>query len=190
MPQLTQKELKKLLKYNSKTGIFIWRKYMNGRAIKGCIAGSVSTKGYVCIQINKKTYKAHRLAWLYVYGYFPENSLDHKNRDKQANWIFNLREISRKCNVRNCGNYISSRSGVKGVVWDKNREKRASHITNNQRTKRLGMFRNFTEAAAHRFAAEQCLEWTKCETLRERFRRGVVGDSLIKPARVYGKQYG
>jgi hypothetical protein len=37
--------------------------------------------GYSSIGINKKSYKSHRLAWLYMCGYFPKNiDIDHENR--------------------------------------------------------------------------------------------------------------
>lgn len=74
---ISQKELKQILDYDKETGIFtnkIYRKGING---VGDIAGS-NLYGYVRITINRKSYPAHCLAWLYVYGYFP----DHKDRIK------------------------------------------------------------------------------------------------------------
>ena len=71
--KLTQEELKRLLNYDPKTGIFVWKIYRNYNAKIGDIAGNTNaTTGYINIKINNKSYSAHRLAWLYVYGYFPD----------------------------------------------------------------------------------------------------------------------
>jgi len=50
--------------------------------------------GYIIIKINRKDYQAHRLAWLYEYGNFPKQTIDHINRIKTDNRICNLRDVS------------------------------------------------------------------------------------------------
>jgi len=95
---ITQDKLKEILDYNQHTGLFTWKKikkYSN-RSV-GDIAGSLSL-GYVVIGIDKKIYKAHRLAWLYVYGEFPKEQLDHINGNKEDNRICNLREANQSQN--------------------------------------------------------------------------------------------
>jgi len=64
--RLTQKELKKRLNYDPITGLFTWAsKKSNFSRIKiGAIAGTLDNKGYIIIRLNKKGYKAHRLAFL------------------------------------------------------------------------------------------------------------------------------
>jgi hypothetical protein len=54
--------------------------------------------GYVQIKISGKLYHAHRLAWLYVYGYMPEKEIDHINRIRDDNRIANLREATSQLN--------------------------------------------------------------------------------------------
>lgn len=94
----TQSYLKSILTYDPTTGLFAWNK-------SGKIAGGVSGKGeYWCITIEGTFYRAHRLAWLYVYGYWP-TALDHKNRVKTDNWIDNLRETTPSQNVINSDRY-------------------------------------------------------------------------------------
>ena len=160
---LTQKELKKSLHYNPDTGIFI-RILRYAHCVKtGIVAGGLHN-GYVSIFVLGASYKAHRLAWLYVYGYMPENDMDHINKIKTDNRIENLREVSRQCNVRNTGNRSTNTSGVKGVCWCKTYRKWLAKITINRKTIYLCRHEDFTEAVCHRLASEQCVGWEGCDS--------------------------
>jgi len=159
---ITQSRLKEVLDYDHLTGIFTWVQSRRG-VKKGSIAGT-RKDGYIHIKIDNKTYYAHRLAWLHYYGYFPENFLDHKDRIRNHNWIKNLREASSQCNLRNTGNYLSNTSGVKGVCFDKGKQKLAAAIRLNSKRYHLGYFTDLTEAVAHRLSAEQCLNWSNCDS--------------------------
>jgi hypothetical protein len=123
-----------------------------------------SGTGYIQIRIDKKLYYAHRLAWLYVYGYFPENNIDHIDHKGYHNWIGNLREVSTQCNARNTGNFKHNSSGVKGVTWYPWVKKWAARIKINGKIRHLGLYEDFTEAVCTRLAAEQCLNWQKCDS--------------------------
>lgn len=75
--------------------------------------------GYVQIKISGKLYHAHRLAWLYVYGYMPEKEIDHINRIRDDNRIANLREATSQLNSLNTGIYKNNTSGSKGIYYNK-----------------------------------------------------------------------
>jgi hypothetical protein len=160
---LTQNELKEILNYNSDTGIFTRRKNTGRRYKKGEITGNLNN-GYVQIMIKGKQYLAHRLAWLYVYGYFPENFVDHKDRIKHHNWIDNLREVTNQCNIRNVGNYKNNTSGVKGISYYKNRNRWVANIFINGKRIDLRFCKSFDEAVCYRLAAEQCVNWEGCDS--------------------------
>lgn len=160
--KLTQARLKELLDYNPNTGIFKWLIDI-GTAKTGDIAGCIRPDGYLQIQIHGIPYLSHRLAWLYVYGYFPENEVDHKDRIKWHNWISNLREVSRQCNTRNCGNLKHNTSGVKGVSWHKANSMWRAHIKINRKQICIGYSKDFIEAVFARYAVEQCLDWNSCD---------------------------
>jgi hypothetical protein len=163
---LTQKRLKELLHYNPNTGIFTWKVsgICNENAKSGSVAGVSCGQGYICTTIYSTQYSHQRLAWLYVYGYLPENIIDHKDRIKHHNWINNLREVSRQCNGRNRGNPINNTSGIKGITWCKSSNKWKVQIKVNKRIKYLGVYTLFTDAVCTRLAAEQCLNWEGCDS--------------------------
>lgn len=160
---ITQEKLKEFLVYNEDDGVFI-RKKSSGNVKRGSLAGSVTSHGYLAIRVGGNLYKAHRLAWLYVYGYFPENQIDHMNRNRVDNRICNLREVSRSCNIRNSRKRVDNKSGVKGVSWHKASDGWVSQIVLNGRKIHLGTFNDLTEAVAHRLAFEQCIDWHNCDS--------------------------
>ena len=161
---LTQNKLKELLSYDEKTGIFTWKVSNSNRVKVGSIAGTRRPDDYLIIMINKKGYRAHQLAWFYVHGYFPENDIDHINRKRKDNRIKNLREISRQCNLRNSKKRVSNTSGITGIYWHKINSKWVSTIKINYQTYHLGSFIDYNEAVCIRLAAEQCLNWSNCDS--------------------------
>ncbi len=155
-------ELRRQIEYDYKTGIFTWRINKRGHVKAGDIVTCTDNSGYLLIGINGKRYRGHRLAWLYHYGYFPENNIDHINGIRTDNRISNLREVSQVCNLRNTGNPKDNKSGVKGVFFDKARNRWAARIVNNGKDCYLTRSNSFCEAVCHRYAAEQCLDWASC----------------------------
>jgi hypothetical protein len=161
--KLTQERLKEVLHYNPETGVFTWIVSPAHRVKVGDVAGSICGNGYRLISIDSVKYKAHRLAWLYVYGYLPEHGVDHKDRVKVHNQIDNLREASQQCNMRNTGNFSDNTSGVKGVNYHKPTGKWRAYININRKNIYLGVHLSFFEAACHRLAAEQAENWHGCD---------------------------
>lgn len=100
---ISQKELKELFKYDADTGIFTRLTSTHGGRWKaGTKAGSKHSAGYTQLKIGDNVYLIHRLAWLYVHGEFPQETLDHINGDKRDNRICNLRLATYRennCNV-------------------------------------------------------------------------------------------
>ena len=162
---LTQTRLKEVLNYNPKTGIFIRKTYASSNAPKGDVAGGISHRlGYHRINVDNESYLSHRLAWLYIHGYFPEHGLDHINRNVADNRIANLREAGKQCNARNYGNPKNNTSGVKGVFWHSQRYKWGAQIVINHKRKSLGLYNVFDNAVCARLAAEQCVGWNGCDS--------------------------
>lgn len=87
---ITHDELLQTLNYSPSTGEFIWLK-TSGNGYKGNVAGSKDSNDYVYIGINGVKYLASRLAWFYVYGKWPEKTIDHRDRNPSNNKWDNLR---------------------------------------------------------------------------------------------------
>ena len=154
---LKQVRLKELLNYDKYTGIFTWATGGKGKS-KGAIAGT-NDNGYVRIKLDHKQYLAHRLAWLYEYGYIPLY-VDHDDRIRNHNWITNLRDGFSIINARNLPVDPRNASGCTGVKSTNNRNKKwHATIALNSTHKALINTSDFIEAVAHRLAAEQCLDW-------------------------------
>jgi hypothetical protein len=95
----------KLFNYDCETGEIRWAaKVPRSKTKIGDIAGSVMRDGYRRVIVHGKFVLAHRLAWLMYYGKFPENEIDHINRNRADNRICNLREATRSQNCMNRNN--------------------------------------------------------------------------------------
>lgn len=138
---ITQQRLKELLDYNPETGEFIW-KVKRKRVEIGDVAGCVDLQGYQAIGIDNKLHRAHRLAWLYVYGQLP-NMIDHINGNRRDNKIENLRLVNRSQNQGNRKTSIKNNSGFKGVYWNAKRKKYFANCKNEH----IGIFKTAEEAA-------------------------------------------
>lgn len=145
---ITQDYLKSILIYDMETGIFTRAISRNSKHKAGDVAGKVETTGYVRIKIDGKLYAAHRLAWLFVTGKFPNNQIDHINGNRKDNRFNNLREATNQQNAFNKVVPKNNTSGLKGVSWHKLTGKwQACYRVNNQR-KHIGIFERKEDAEA------------------------------------------
>jgi hypothetical protein len=136
---LTQEELKRHLVYDENTGLFT-RLISKNQVNVGDIAGNVDGKGYIRVSIHNISYRAHRIAFLYMNGSFPKNQVDHINGIKDDNRWCNLREATNQENQCNKPFSIRNKSGYKGVSWDKKSNKWRAQSSLNNTKKNLGMF--------------------------------------------------
>jgi hypothetical protein len=152
---LTQKRLKEFLDY-TEVGIFTWRVARTTWIYVGDRAGSPNDKGYRVIKIDDKSYKEHRLAFLYMNGKWPTYQVDHINEIKDDNRWCNLREANQPQNSANRGKNKNNTSGYKGVIWHKRDQTWQAQIRVNGKTVFLGSFFSKQEAhAAYCAAAEK-----------------------------------
>ena len=89
---LTQKRLKELFYYDPVTGVFT-RLHSTSNVKAGRATGNLNTGGHLGFLVDKKMYQAHRLAWLYVHGDWPNSQIDHINGVRTDNRIENLRDV-------------------------------------------------------------------------------------------------
>lgn len=150
---LSQERLKELLHYDPETGIFTWLRSTSVRVAVGDVAGTLSRqsggkRNVIQICIDKRLYLAHRLAWYYMHGAWPELDLDHRDRNSLNNAISNLRCATRKQNMENTGVQSNNTSGFKGVTQSKTTLKWVAHIQHQGRQIHIGVFPTPEEASA------------------------------------------
>lgn len=144
---LTQERLQELLHYDPETGHFTWLKW---RRNSGQKRAGTREGGYIRIKIDGKSYRAHRLAWLYIVGAFPALQVDHADGDGFNNRWNNLREATASQNMGNRRRGVNNETGVKGVY--RKDGKFAARIANTH----LGTFETIESAAmAYAVAARE-----------------------------------
>ena len=146
--------LKTILDYDLNTGVFVWREKISSKVIVGRRAGCKSKAGYILIRIHGVLYLAHRLAWLYVYGDWPEKHIDHKNKDRGDNRICNLRLCNDAENGQNCKLSKKNTSGKTGVCFNKRTGKWFAQIFVNRKRIGLGSYDSFDLAVKARAEAK------------------------------------
>ena len=143
---ITQEKLKEVLHYNPDTGIFTWLVQRGSNTKLGMQAGYIDN-GYIKIGIDYKYYKAHRLAFLYMTGKFPEDQVDHIDTIRHHNWFSNLRKATNRQNQENQrkAHKDNKSTGILGVYPNRSGGF-ISQISINNKLKHLGSFRTIEEA--------------------------------------------
>ena len=122
MGKITQAELKALLRYDPDAGAFTYLADAgrSGRIKAGSVAGSFDkTTGYLQIKIGGTRHLQHRLAFLYMTGAWPEQSVDHINGDRACNRWSNLRDVAPSINSQNMRKaHKDNKTGFLGVRLD------------------------------------------------------------------------
>lgn len=88
------------LSYDASTGVFRQKKARQGVRV-GDVCGTPHSDGYVAIAFKGRIYKAHRMAWAFSYGEWPERNIDHIDGNRSNNAIANLREVDQSENLQN-----------------------------------------------------------------------------------------
>lgn len=154
---MTQDELKLHLHYDPETGVFTWldraslpnvAHNVNCRT-RGKVAGSINKAGYWRIMLHDKTHRAHRLAWLYVHGYMPEE-VDHIDGCRTNNSLSNLRAVNRAENAKNLGKTPLNTSGVTGVHYQQAGKCWVANVCVNNKRIHGGRFKTKEEAVSKR----------------------------------------
>ena len=113
---LTHEQAVMFFKYDPVTGYLYWRVNVGVKIKAGQRAGHINKRGYACVRVNGKEYRAHRVIWLMCYGFWP-NQIDHINHARSDNRLENLRSVDVTANNRNAGPRRDNTSRVTGVHW-------------------------------------------------------------------------
>lgn len=140
------------LRYTKTTSKIYWKQSPRYKISVGDEAGSLDVNGYRNIRLKGQSYKAHRLAWLLVYGVGPDADIDHKNNKTDDNRISSLRLATRQQNSANTAKTCST-SGHRGVSFHKASGKYSARIKKDQTSFNLGLFQTAREAYRAYFVA-------------------------------------
>lgn len=152
MKTFTQAELLEVLEYRPLTGDITYR-VDTQRKVVGELATMQHIEGYLIVEIGKKQYLAHRLAWFMVHGAWPIQ-IDHEDHNRTNNKLTNLRDVSSRENQLNTSISNNNTSGVTGVrLLPSGRY--AAFITVNRKQLSLGTYDTIGGAAQARKQAEQ-----------------------------------
>lgn len=151
---LTQTRLQELMHYDPETGVFTNIKARKKISV-GSIAGYTCWRGYVHMTIDRKPYLAHRLAWLYMTGKWPDFEIDHENHKRNDNRFTNLVEKTTAQNNKNLSLRRTNKSGVTGVRWSPHAKAWIARIHADGKEYSLGHFANKDEAVRVRKQAEK-----------------------------------
>lgn len=125
--------------YEYRDGSLFW-KVANSNVVKiGDRAGYTTKHGYRKVMINGKQLYEHRVIFFMHNGYMPKE-IDHIDGNKLNNKIENLREVTHSQNAMNVKKLVTNTSGVKGVCWDKARQKWKVRISVNNKCINIGRY--------------------------------------------------
>jgi hypothetical protein len=118
---LTHERLRERLFYDAGTGLFVW---------------------LVNIRVDGRLYQAHRLAWFYVHGKWPDGQIDHIDGNRKNNRIANLRDVPNRTNCQNRHRPPKSNrtSGLIGVSRHSQNNKWVASACLNGKSKYLGSY--------------------------------------------------
>jgi hypothetical protein len=155
--KLTVERLREVLHYDPLSGVFTWLTNRGSRGRVGKVAGCVKVGRHTLIMIDKVLYKAHRVAFLYMTGRWPDPDCDHRDLEKSNNIWGNIREATRSQNMANTPLRLTNKSGLKGVSWSASHNGWKAQITINYKNNYLGTFKTKEEApSAYCGAARAC----------------------------------
>lgn len=150
---LNAEQLRSLVTYNPETGLFLWVTAGRGRQMNRP-AGGPTIYGYWQIRLLGRTYRANRLAWLYMTGNWPTHFVDHINGIKDDDRWNNLRDVPQTINAQNRRSASTkSSTGVFGA--QKTKEGYRAKIVVNGLIVSLGTYRTPEEAHAVYLAAKR-----------------------------------
>lgn len=170
---LSPHDLRQLLRYDPESGKLFWLprasvhfeggkrhtpEFMAARWNKqfaGKEAFTSSTpSGHKQGMIFHRRYVAHRIAWAIFYGAWPEQLIDHIDRNPANNRISNLRDVPPHINSRNNPIRACNTSGYPGVGWRRCDQRWVARIRMFDRQTQIGSFKTREEAIDARKAFE------------------------------------
>lgn len=140
--KVTNDQLKDALSYDAESGAFVW-KIAIGRKIRPGRAAGANKDGYTTINLCGERFLAHRLAWMFVNGSFPDGLIDHIDGNKSNNAIANLRIATASENGQNRKlPNKNNKCGLIGARFVESKNKFVASIRIDGKSKHIGYFKS------------------------------------------------
>ena len=136
-------KLKKVFEY--KENNLYWKIKPSKKILIGTKAGYIDKKGYIQIRFDGKFYLAHRIIFALNYGYMPK-FIDHIDGNPSNNSIDNLRKCNLSENQCNSKLRVDNKSNIKGVTWNKAKNKWQVQLQIQGINKYFGLYYNIDYA--------------------------------------------
>lgn len=98
--EITPELVREYLRYDHETGDFTRLKSAFPSKV-GTRPESLMANGYFCISLGGANHYAHRLAFMWMLGRWPNKGVDHMNATRTDNRWVNLREADQALNMQN-----------------------------------------------------------------------------------------
>jgi hypothetical protein len=139
-------EIRRRVHYDPLTGKMTWIRAKANGIKPGTEVGGVNAQGYRSFSYRQHVIKVHRLAFAFTHGRWPEPYCDHINGNRLDNRACNLRECSPLQSAQNRRLFKNSKSGIKGVSWDREARKWRARAWMRGRAKLSGRFNRLEDA--------------------------------------------
>lgn len=126
---LEKETAERFLRYED--GYLYWKVSPANRVKVGDKIMGKSSRGYGQVRIDGLRYYLHRVIYLMHHGHMPE-IIDHIDGDVTNNRIENLRAATQSQNMYNARMKSNNTSGIKGVRWDRHRNKWDARVIKNK----------------------------------------------------------
>ena len=108
--------------------------------------GKASTQSkYIQVSIKRKKYYLHRIIFMMHHGYMPD-FIDHIDGNRRNNKIENLRQATLSQNQYNKKINKNNTSGIKGVYWNKHKQKWLARCYHDNKCHYVGSYNNLNDA--------------------------------------------
>lgn len=155
--RLSHERVRYLFNYDPLTGVLTNAvdRGVNGLSSAGLVLGDDQAgDDHIRVHVDGMVFLAHRLAWFWWFGKWPDDQLDHRDLNKRNNRLFNLREATDGGNRQNMPKQSNNSSGHIGVSWSEAHGRWRATIVVERKQRHLGWFADIETAIAARAVAK------------------------------------
>lgn len=157
---ISHEKLLTMLSYDKETGEFRWRESAPNFHRRKSVVGRVDARGRRFVNLERKFYATHRLAWFYETKQWSKGAIVPKNGDYLDARFENLMELTHQQLSDRRKPRANGSSGEPGVSWDARRERWVAYITINYKRRHLGYFNVKEDAVAAYKSARDARDFT------------------------------